>query len=61
MSDIDQKLLDNLLSSNIRKEEIFQLDEFINRYQSDDKYDNALYTDIFNNLLHTKLLCTNDM
>ena len=34
----DLKLIENLKYSSNKKEEIFQLDKFINRYNSDDKY-----------------------
>jgi hypothetical protein len=57
---LDVKLFENLKSSHNRKDEIFLLDEFINRHQSDDNYDNALYSNIFNLLLETKLTCVSE-
>jgi hypothetical protein len=55
MEDKDTKLYDCLSSSTNLKEEIFQLDEFINRYESDEKYDGPIFKNIFNILLEIKL------
>ena len=59
-TDSDHKLHENLKNSQNRKDEIFQLDEFINRYQSDEKYEHSLYTNIFNLLLQDKLNRVNE-
>jgi hypothetical protein len=59
-TDPDYKLHENLKNSQNRKDEIFQLDEFINRYQSDENYEHSLYTNIFNLLLQDKLICVNE-
>ncbi len=57
---LDVKLFENLNSSLNRKDEIFLLDEFINRHQSDENYNDSLYSKIFNLLLETKLNCVSE-
>jgi hypothetical protein len=57
---LDVKLFENLKSSQNRKDEIFLIDEFINRHQSDENYNDSLYTNIFNLLLETKLTCVSE-
>lgn len=61
MDKFDQKLLDNLrlnISDINRKEEIFLLDEFINRYNSDQQYNDENYSEMFKILLNLRLKIT---
>lgn len=59
---VDVKLLESLNNiTNInKKEEIFQLDSFINNYQSDDQYNDKIYSDIFVALISNRLNLINE-
>jgi hypothetical protein len=52
----DKLLYENLKKGIPKKDEILQLDQFINRYASDDQYDGQIYVEIFN-LLVTSRIC----
>ena len=60
MESIDKLLLENLKKGIDRKEEILQLDQFINRYTSDDQYDNHLYIEIFNTVMDSRIHTINE-
>jgi hypothetical protein len=60
--DKDDVRLQDLLSKNFsdRKEEIFQLDNFINRYKNDSQYDHPDYGKIFSLLIETRIGLINE-
>jgi hypothetical protein len=59
MENLDSLLLTNLKKGIEKKEEILQLDQFINRYTTDDQYDATIYTEIFNTII-SKLKLINE-
>jgi hypothetical protein len=58
--DADRLLLENLKKNIDKKEEVLQLDQFINRYSTDDQYNEQLYIEIFNTIISTRILIIND-
>ena len=56
MENFHDKLMYVLKSKNLnKKEEIFQLDAFINNFQSEEKFDNPKYHELFQILIEFKL------
>jgi hypothetical protein len=60
MDNVDRLLLENLKKRIDKKEEILQLDQFINRYSTDDQYDGALYVELFNTIMATRIKIINE-